>query len=100
MPFLFAYTPILLDPQWTFLQTLQSVIFVCLGAVTFGAFLQGYFYTHNKIADYLLLAIATFCLLIFNLPANFIGGVLAGWFGSGRRNELLRNMSFFNMKSF
>ncbi|MDY0092126.1 MAG: TRAP transporter permease [Candidatus Vecturithrix sp.] len=87
MPFLFAYTPILLDPQWTFLQTLQSVIFVCLGAVTFGAFLQGYFYTHNKIADYLLLAIATFCLLIFNLPANFIGGVLAVmvWFWQKKR---------------
>ncbi len=87
MPFLFAYTPILLDPQWTFLQTLQSVIFVCLGAVTFGAFLQGYFYAHNKIADYFLLAIATFCLLIFNLPANFIGGVLAVivWFWQKKR---------------
>jgi TRAP-type uncharacterized transport system fused permease subunit len=90
MPFLFAYTPILLDPKWTTLQTIQSIIFVCFGAITFGGFLQGYYYDHNKIYDYILLAIASFCLLIFNIYANILGAVLGivVWFWQKKRKAL------------
>lgn len=90
MPFLFAYTPILLDPKWTTLQTIQSIVFVCLGAFTFGGFLQGYYYDHNNLYDYILLVIATFCLLIFNIYANILGVVLGivVWFWQKKRKAL------------
>jgi len=71
MPFLFVYTPLLLESEpWVNVLTIATAT---IAAVTFAATLQGYFYRRNTRLEGFLLGTGTFSLLTAVPLANAVG---------------------------
>jgi len=74
MPFLFAYTPILLNgPVWEIVITLISV---SLGIIAAGPALQGYFIKKTSLPERIILGLAAFLLFHPGLTTDSIGLII------------------------
>lgn len=75
MPFLFIYTPILLDGPP--LKVAQAIITIAVGTITFAGMMQGYWFTIANIFERILLGLATFLFFYPELYTDIIAsGVL------------------------
>jgi len=62
MPFLFAYTPLLLDGS--FIDVLATVVACVVGVVAWAGFLEGYLFRYTTFAERALLGLAAACLML------------------------------------
>lgn len=74
MPFLFVYTPILLNGP--LLDVIETVISAIIGIIAFAGMMQGCWIKRTNILERVLLGFATFCLLIPNIISDLVGVIL------------------------
>ncbi len=76
MPFLFAYTPILLNGP--LLNVIETIISATIGIIAFSGMMQGYWLRMANVLDRLILGIAAFCLFVPSIYTDLAGiGLLA-----------------------
>ncbi len=71
MPFLFAYTPLLLTGPVP--NIIETVISCTIGIIAFAGMMQGYWFRYATAWDRMLLGAAALCLFIPNLMTDFLG---------------------------
>jgi len=85
-PFLFVYTPILLNGPLA--QVIETIASSAIGFIAFAGMMQGYWLRRTGIAERVLLGFAALCLFIPNIATDLLGiAVLAGVSFVNRRKE-------------
>ena len=85
-PFLFVYTPLLLNgPLPNIIETIASVT---IGFVAFAGMMQGFWFKRADFLDRVLLGLGALCLFIPNIYSDLIGlAILVGVSYLNRRHE-------------
>ena len=76
MPFLFAYTPLLLDGPLP--NVIETVVSAAIGIIAYAGMMQGYWLRVAHVAERVILGLGAFCLFVPNIYSDEIGlGLLA-----------------------
>ena len=76
MPFLFAYTPLLLDG--TLPNVIETILSATIGMIAYAAMMQGYWLRLANVMDRILLGAGALCLFVPSIYSDLIGlGLLA-----------------------
>lgn len=76
MPFMFAYTPLLLNGPLP--EVIETVISTTIGIIAYAGMMQGYWLRMANVTDRILLGAGAFCLFYPGLYSDFIGLGLLG----------------------